>query len=182
MAPIDSSVRPPFEPYPVLRGPSLTLREVLEADAGDVREFTVYDGVPALTDDEAAATLRRIHADYHRGEAVHWGICAAGTGRVVGTCGYYRGFDDQTGEIGYVLGAAWRGRGYMTEAVRLVVNFGFDAMGLENVVAYTDATNLPSIAVLRRCHFEEGAAEGDRLVFSLDRGKRSARLKAAEAP
>ena len=166
----------------MLRGPSLTLREVLEADAGDVREFTVYDGVPALTDEDAAATLRRIHADYHRGEAVHWGICAAGTGRVVGTCGYYRGFDDQTGEIGYVLGAAWRGRGYMTEAVHLVVNFGFDAMGLENVVAYTDATNLPSIAVLRRCGFEEGAGEGDRLVFSLDRGKRSARLKAAEAP
>ncbi len=128
----------------------------------------MYDGIPAETDGEAAAVLQRIEEDYLRGEAVHWGICAAGSpGLVVGTCGFYRGFNGQVGEIGYVLGEGSRGQGFMTESVRLVVGFGFDVMKLAKVVAFTEAANLSSIAVLRRCGFKEDTSEDDRLTFAI---------------
>src|SRR5690606_21503193 len=125
------------------------------SEASDVREFTMYDGIPVVTDDEAAAVMRRIEGDQERGEAVHWGICPAGSDRVVGACGYYRGFEGQVGEIGYGLGERYRGRGLMTESVRLAVSFGFDVMKLAKVVAYTSADNLSSIAVLRHCRLRE---------------------------
>lgn len=145
----------------------MTLRKALISDASDAREFTVYDGVPVATDEEAVAVLRRIEDDQERGEAIHWGICPAGWERVVGTCGYYRGFADQVGEIGYILGDRYRGRGYMAESVRLAVGFGFEVMELATVVAYTDATNLPSMAVLRRCGFTEVADDGAHLTYSI---------------
>lgn len=132
------------------------------------REFTVYDGIPAVTDEAAVNILRRIELDQQRGEAIHWGICPTGGGRIVGTCGYYRGFDDHVGEIGYVLGERSRGRGFMTESVRLIVAFGFDVMKLSKVVAYTDPGNVPSIAVLRRSGFTEEANEVPRMTFSID--------------
>lgn len=166
--PVDWRVRPPFHSFPVLRGSRVTLRQVRVSDAGDVKGFTMYDGVLAETDVEAAAVLQRIDEDYGRGEAVHWGICAAGSpGRVVGTCGYYRGLIGDVGEIGYVLGEDSRGQGFMTESVRLVVDFGFDVMKLAKVVAFTNAENLSSVAVLRRCGFEEDANIDDLLTFSI---------------
>lgn len=161
-------MRPPFQSLPVLRGSLVTLRQVRISDAGDVKGFTIYDGIPAETDREAAAILQRIEQDYLRGEAVHWGICAAGSpDRVVGTCGYYRGFVGQAGEIGYVLGPDSRGQGFMTESVGLVVDFGFEVMKLAKVVAFTMAANLSSVAVLRRCGFREDANAGDQLTFSV---------------
>lgn len=80
---------------------------------------------------------------------------------MVGTCGYYRGFIGDVGEIGYVLGEGSRGQGLITESVRLAVDFGFDVMKLAKVVAFTNAENPSSIAVLRRCGFEELGQAGD---------------------
>ena len=46
------------------------------------------------------------------------------------------------------------GRGYATEAARAALDAGF-AIGLEEILAWTMTTNLPSQAVMRRLGFEE---------------------------
>ena len=53
----------------------------------------------------------------------------------------------------------------MTEAVNLIVNFGFDILKLQSVVAYTDPTNSASIAVLQRAGFNKVRNEGADLKF-----------------
>jgi ribosomal-protein-alanine N-acetyltransferase len=70
---------------------------------------------------------------------LHWGICLMATGEIVGSCGFYRGFSDTIGEIGYLLKGVHRGYGFMTEAVRCVTDFGLRQIGLKQIVAYTDA-------------------------------------------
>lgn len=53
-------------------------------------------------------------------------------------------------EIGWRLGRAhWR-QGYASEAARAWLRHGFDAMGLERIVAYTIAANRPSQQVMER--------------------------------
>jgi RimJ/RimL family protein N-acetyltransferase len=51
----------------------------------------------------------------------------------------------------------------MTAAVQLLVDFGFNTLKLDKVIAYTDPSNFASVAVLQRTGFiEVQASEGDR--------------------
>ncbi|MEX2501137.1 MAG: GNAT family N-acetyltransferase [Trueperaceae bacterium] len=77
----------------------------------------------------------RARRDQTQGDTVHWVARLLGDSRPVGTCGFYRGFADGEGEIGYVLLPAHRGRGLMGEAVAAAVAFGFASLGLRAVVA-----------------------------------------------
>jgi len=113
--------------------------------------------------------LEQIEQDSAKGDTVHWGICLKGSDEVVGTCGFYRGFAGNAGEIGYILRAGYRGRGIMTSALRPVIAFGLREMALDVIDAYTDPTNAASIGVLKRLGFHQVPAERAELKFSLSR-------------
>ena len=53
-------------------------------------------------------------------------------------------------EIGWRLARAAWGQGYATEAARLALRHGFEALRLPQVVSFTALTNLASQAVMRR--------------------------------
>lgn len=53
-------------------------------------------------------------------------------------------------EMGWRLARAFWGQGYATEASRAAMDFCFEHIGLEQIVAFTSATNLPSQAVMER--------------------------------
>ena len=150
---------------PELASDRVRLRAVTPADAPSIVEISFYDGVPAASELDARTMLAWIEADRARGESLHWGICLPGSDEVVGTIGYYRGFDCDVGEVGYVLRRAYRGRGIMTHALELVADYGLSRLGLGAVVAHTDPTNHPSIALLRRAGFTEVASQGSGPVF-----------------
>lgn len=154
-------------PSPVVDGARVRLRPATAADAPALLEVSVYDGVAARDVAEARAQLARTDADQARGESLHWGIEDVASGELAGTVGFYRGFADGVGEVGYVLRPAFRGRGLMTDAVRAAVGHGLGALGLRAVVARTDADNHASIAVLERCGFAPAATEGEGRAFRL---------------
>lgn len=155
-----------FDPLPVLQSERLLLRGIDEADAGSIVEFTTYDGVPARDEPQALEFLERIRADAANGETLHWGICNRRGTEVMGTCGFYRGFPDNCGEIGYILGSPYRGRGFMAEAVGLIVDFGFRTLKLSRVIAMTSPENAASIAVLERAGFHRAKAGPGELTFA----------------
>jgi RimJ/RimL family protein N-acetyltransferase len=53
-------------------------------------------------------------------------------------------------EIGWRLAAEYWGRGYATEAARAGLAFGFDTLGLEEIVSFTTAGNVRSRCVMER--------------------------------
>jgi RimJ/RimL family protein N-acetyltransferase len=57
-------------------------------------------------------------------------------------------------EIGYSLVPSERGKGYCTEAVRLMVDYLFLSRGIERVQACTDTRNLASQKVLEKAGFK----------------------------
>ncbi|WP_420490623.1 GNAT family N-acetyltransferase [Neobacillus drentensis] len=61
--------------------------------------------------------------------------------------------------VGYSLDQAHNGKGYTTEAVKLVVDFGFNHLNLHRIVAGVMPTNIGSLRVLEKAGFEkEGLA------------------------
>ena len=157
-----------FQEAPLLQSERLILRAFKARDAADCVEISVYDGVSATTEEEALLILQRIWADCLRGESVHWGICLKEDNKIIGNCGFYRGFKDNTGEIGYVLKTAHQGKGIMTEAICLVVfDFGFKAMQLDKIVAYTGPENIASQKVLEKVGFKELERTSSELKLEL---------------
>ena len=54
------------------------------------------------------------------------------------------------GEIGFILMNTYTGKGYMTEACRAALDFGFRGMGLEGVEAKSFPNNAASLRVLEK--------------------------------
>ncbi|HRI72068.1 MAG TPA: GNAT family N-acetyltransferase [Polyangium sp.] len=142
-----------FEKVPRLMTERLVLRGVEPGDIAAIVELSVYDGVFARNEVEAARTQAKIQADIANGECLHWLICLRDTREIAGSCSYHRGFAENVGEIGYTLKVAYRGRGIMTEAVNCIVAFGLNELKLDHIVAYTSPDNRASLAVLMRAGF-----------------------------
>lgn len=66
----------------------------------------------------------------------------------------------QNANLGYFIGQEHRGKGLMTEAVRLCVGYAFEEMGLHRVQAGVMPRNRPSLRVLEKVGFRrEGLAK-----------------------
>lgn len=89
-----------------------------------------------------------------------WAITRREDGVLLGTVSLEIQPRDRLGILGYWLGRAYWGRGYVTEAARAVVDWGF-AQGLAKVAAEALANNLGSMVVLTRCGLRpEGVLRG----------------------
>ena len=65
----------------------------------------------------------------------------------------------QMASLGYWIGRPYARSGYMTEAVRCAIAYGFDQVGLHRLEAACLPSNAASQAVLKRCGFQaEGLA------------------------
>ena len=72
------------------------------------------------------------------------------TGQLIGDCAAMpRAGDPGQCEIGFTIAPRYQGRGYATEAVRLLVGYLF-ARGKHRITACCDARNAASAAVLER--------------------------------
>ncbi len=60
-------------------------------------------------------------------------------------------------EIGWRLLPAFWGQGYVTEAARLALRFGFEDLGLDEIVSFTVPANRRSRAVMERLGFSHAA-------------------------
>lgn len=144
---------PPYDTYPTISNETVILRQVLPSDIADILEISFYDAVQATTIEEALAMQEKIDQNFRDGNSIHWGIADAKTNKLVGTCGYYRGFDKGAGELGCVMLPAFRGQGFMTNALQLAIRFGLNDIGLERIWAITTKGNLNAIQLLERLQF-----------------------------
>lgn len=53
-------------------------------------------------------------------------------------------------EVGWRLGSAYWGHGYATEAAAAAVQYGFETMGLQEIVSFTVPANVRSLRVMER--------------------------------
>lgn len=82
---------------------------------------------------------------------------------LIGTCGV-RMVDGGSGEAEYgceLAPAAW-GRGYAEEASRALIDFGFQSLGLQRMIANTSRGNSQAIALALRLGFREQTAPNER--------------------
>jgi [ribosomal protein S5]-alanine N-acetyltransferase len=107
---------------------------------------------PPLTCENYRAYLERIAGDRHDGFLV----CRREDSAIVGWLNaseIVRG-SFQSAYLGYGAVAPFAGRGYMSEALRLLVRHAFTTMKLHRLEANIQPGNHASIALVKRCGFE----------------------------
>jgi len=82
-------------------------------------------------------------------------ICRTADAAIVGTINLSQIFRGgfQNAYLGYYIGAPYAGRGYMTEALKLVVKYAFADLKLHRLEANIQPGNSASIALVKRAGF-----------------------------
>lgn len=140
----------------------LMLRPVCESDADAIFEIFGNEDVMRFYDKEAFTTLAEAEQLLSRmikrnadGVTMRWGITLKENDRVIGTAGFNEFvLRWGRGSIGYdILPAYWK-RGYMTEALRAILNHSFTTLGLNRVEALVMPGNEASAQLLRKLGFQ----------------------------
>ena len=83
-----------------------------------------------------------------------WAVEEKVTGAFIGFIGLnipsFQAHFTPTVEIGWRLAPAFWGKGYATEGAKQALSYGFQMLGLPEIVSFTATVNRPSIAVMER--------------------------------
>ena len=90
--------------------------------------------------------------DAEKETSYHWMIVLKELGEPIGSIGV-TALDEgvEKAEIGYCIGKAWWGQGIMSEALKAVMDYLFDEVGMNRVEACHDPRNPASGAVMKKC-------------------------------
>jgi ribosomal-protein-serine acetyltransferase len=114
--------------------------------------------------EESRDFITRVTAEWLLREDMTVALFDTASGRFAGGSGLHpRDWDARVFEIGYWLRASEQGRGYITEAVRLLTDFAFDHLAANRVFIQCNARNTRSAAVAERLGFvREAQLRNDR--------------------
>lgn len=121
----------------------------INADAEVMQYFPA-----TLSWQESEALIERIK-NHHQ---VHgfglWAVEERTTGAFMGLIGLnvptFQAHFTPAVEVGWRLAKAFWGKGYATEGARKAISYGFEVIGLTEIVSFTAQSNLRSIAVMKR--------------------------------
>ncbi|TRX23226.1 GNAT family N-acetyltransferase [Flavobacterium franklandianum] len=150
-----------FSPFQNLETERLLLRRLANEDVNEIfalrsdQEVMKYIPRPlAKTNEEALAHIAMINEKIDSNEGINWAIALKGNPRLIGIIGHYRIRPEHyRAEIGYMLLPDYHGNGIISEAIKEVVNYGFEVMKLHSIEAIIDPENFASERVLQKNGF-----------------------------
>lgn len=114
----------------------------------------MYSEPVYTTEEEVAELLSKWISRYADASFYRWAVCLRSTGECIGQLAYFLVDDtNHFGEIEYCIGEAFQNKGYMTEAVTAILNYGFNEMGLNKVQVCHKSNNMPSKRVIEKSGF-----------------------------
>ena len=146
-----------FTPFPELKTKRLLLRKLESTDVNEIFFLRSNENVlrylgkePAKTITEAEEFISKINKNIDENEAILWGIALLNDPAVIiGTiCLWNFQKEHYRGEIGYILHPDHWGKGIMKEAIKAVVDYGFNSLGLHSMEALLSPENIASSTVL----------------------------------
>lgn len=161
--------------FPTLTTQRLTLRQLVENDGqaifllrSDPIINKYLDRKPSQTLEESLQFIRNIQIN----NLLYWAIIETISGKIVGTVGLFNFSNEgNTCEIGYELLPDYQGQGIMNEALKKVIEFAVDILGIKTIEAFTHKDNQRSAKLLQVLNFEQteimDESHPDVIVFRL---------------
>lgn len=145
-----------FSQLPTLLTPRLILRPVRMSDASDLYEYSkdpevarhvLWDAHRSIH--QTRAYVRFLLRQYRTGAPSTFVIVLRENQKVIGTIGFmWAQPENRSAEVGYSLSREYWNRGMMTEALRCILEFGFEKLGLNRIEAQHECDNPASGKVM----------------------------------
>jgi ribosomal-protein-alanine N-acetyltransferase len=138
-----------FQHHPLLVCEGILLKELSVADAEIIDEISSY----RLTAERLSGKelLDKLKREYESKTGINWGIYISN--ELAGTIGFYRGFENDEGEIGFVIREKFRKQGIAFKTLTFLTQFGLSVIQLSKINAYTSEGNIASKNLLTKAGF-----------------------------
>lgn len=114
--------------------------------------------VASITDMEQMITM-------YTGNESMWAIVEKSTDSVIGQVSINVQYESlKIGELAYLLGSKWWGKGYAAEAVTAILEFMFTLKDMHLIEAKYNESNLPSANLLKKLGFHYDGTLRDRRI------------------
>ncbi|MDH5718622.1 MAG: GNAT family N-acetyltransferase [Spirochaetia bacterium] len=139
----------------------LHLRKIKSLDAESMfsyagnKETTKYMAWPTHNSiEETQEYIKSIMPLYKTKKYYDWAIELKENGKMIGTCGFVNvQANKEFAEIGYIIHQDYHKKGYGTEAVQSLIEFGFKTLRLKKIYARIYKENKISIRLAKKCKF-----------------------------
>jgi ribosomal-protein-alanine N-acetyltransferase len=146
--------------FPTLTTEHLALVEIQQSHLSDIyllfsdRKVTeYYNLLPLKEEQDGQKLLDWFRNRFKDGLGIRWGIALKGTSTIIGTIGFNNFTAKHQANIGYDLQSAYWNRGYMTEALRIIIDFGFNELDVNRIEAEVMQGNVISEKLLEKLNF-----------------------------
>ena len=170
---VDSIMK--FTTFPILTTENLILRQFEMADEKEVFLLRSSDEVNKFIDrprassiDDARSFIEKI-TDKNNKEAFIWAIERKEKKGLVGSVCLLRFTPENNScEVGYEMLPDFQGKGIVQEALKKILEYGFETLGLSTINAVIHPDNIKSIKLAERFGFRRtGQLEEKFLIYSL---------------
>lgn len=163
-----------FNPFPILKTDRLVLRKLEGKDDKAIFKYQSdkdnfpYVDMPVYTNiEEARSYICKMNNGIYNNKWIIWAIVDRYTDNILGTISIWNISKEKSkAELGYGLFPGNIGKGIMSEALKLVVEYGFNTIGLDTIEAYTNVLNKKSISLLEKNNFTQKALLTELETFS----------------
>jgi len=154
-----------FHPFQNLETERLLLRRVSVTDVNEILELRgnpeTMKFIPrplVTTKEEALEHIQMIDDKIEANVGINWAITLKGNPKLIGVIGHYRiQPENHRCEIGYMILPQYNGQGIVTEAIKVVLEYGFDVLNMHSIEAVIDPDNHASERVLQKNGFVKEA-------------------------
>lgn len=162
-----------FDIFPEMESERLIYREVNLEDVENIfkiysdPEVAKYDWYkPIVTKDDAVSIINRYSKEFKNKEEITWGVARKSDNKIIGYCCLGSFNDDSIrSEIGYGFNRDEWNKGYATEAIKVLVKFGFEVMSLNRIEAQVTLGNDFSVKALKKANFLQEGIVRERTIM-----------------
>ncbi|HYY85468.1 MAG TPA: GNAT family N-acetyltransferase [Nitrososphaeraceae archaeon] len=152
---------PALTKFPTIDGQKVKLRELLIDDAIGMSSLMTHNVSKSLWEipypyalENALSFIDSSHKEYRFLKAVNFAILYKNNIEPNGLVGIISlknlNIEKKKANLGYWIGESFWGKGIASESVKLVINYAFSVLRLEEVYAYVYSQNKASIRVLEK--------------------------------
>ena len=100
--------------------------------------------------EESLAWIEMISARWEKDKIGFCGVIEKQSKSFVGWCGLWQLAETKEFEVGYAINKNYWGKGYATESAKRILQYGFNELNLNKIVAVSYPENQPSQNVMKR--------------------------------
>lgn len=137
----------------------LILRKITIDDVNDIFEYASIPDVTTFvlwdthkTKEDSIDFVKFSDEQFNSNTSIIWGIVIKSEKKLIGTIDL-RNWNTihNCGEIGYVISKKYWNKGYVSEAMKAVIKFGFEELHLNRIEAHCEEENIGSWRVMEKC-------------------------------